>query len=261
MKVGARGVLVGGVLIAIVAPWAATVLLWLGNPRLIPSDVFQLAVFTLVFSRALLYLSYPMVRKLSPGASIILFSGDILILPAAILLSVVTGGRSEVAFAISYIDSWFSASLIAYPPLVAYGIVDALRGRGRLAYVLPAAAFCFIISTLVMVAFETYAGLPGLNGIMGMAIAEAKSPAPPLGWTLEVITGCGAILFVSLAAYAVAGRREAEGMLASKVALGVAGAFGLFAWIQALPRLDPLLGFGLPTLVVVSVIWVASRGS
>jgi hypothetical protein len=261
MNLSARDVLVGGALVALVLPWAITTLLWLGTPLFVPSNIYQFAVFSLVFSRALLYLGTPTLRKLSWGASIILFSGDILIFPAATLLSVITGSQSLVVFAVSYTASWFSASLLVYPPVAAYAIIGSLRERGRLTYVLPAAACCFTFSTLVLVAIESSAGSPGLNGLLGLALAEARRPVPPPGWTLGVITGCGAILFVSLAAYAVTGRSDFGERLAPQLSLGIAGALGLYAWILALPKLGPLLVLGVPTLVLVSVIWVATRGS
>lgn len=261
MKEGPQEVLVGGVLVALLVPWAVTTLLWLGNPLLLPSDLFQFSVFALVFTRTLLYVGIPELRRLSWGATIILFSGDSLILPAAGVLSVVTGSSSEFAFASSYVASWFSASLVVYPPVAAYVIANAFRARGRLAFVLPAAACCYTISTLVMIAIESPVAPHGLTGILGSALVGIRHPVLPSGWTLEVITFSGAILFVSLAAYAVIGRRDAEWRLAPQLSLGVVGAIGALAWLMALPHLSPLLLFGLPTLVVLSVVWVTSRGS
>jgi len=261
MKTGVQDILAGGALVALVLPWAATTLLWLDTPLLLPSDLFQFAVFSFVFSRALLYFGSPALRKLSPGASIILFSGDILIFPAAALLSAATGSSSEVAFASSYTASWLSASLLVYPLVAAYAIIDSLRNRARIAFVLPAATCCYTISTLVMTAAVSTAGPNGLNGIVVLAIAGVRHPVSPAGWALGVITCCGAILFVSLAVYAVTGRGNVDRRLAPQLSLGVAGALGLFAWIPALSRLGPLLALGVPTLVVVFVMWVASRES
>jgi len=261
MKARAADVLAGGVLIALVIPWAATILLWLGTPPLLPSNLFEFAVFCFVLGRALLYLGSPALRKLSWGASIILFSGDMLIFPAAALLSFATGNSLEVAFASSYTASWLSASLLVYPPVAAYAIIEAIREKARLTFVLPAAACCFTISTLVMIAVESTAGSHGLNGILIEAIVGVKHPVLPAGWALEVITFCGAILFVCLAVHALTGGGNMERRLAPQLSLGVAGALGLYVWIPALPRLGPLLALGVPTIVIVSAMWVVSRGS
>jgi len=261
MNAGARDVLAGGVLVALVIPWAATILLWLSTPLLLPSNLFQFAVFCFVFSRALLYLGSPALRKLSWGASIILFSGDMLIFPAAALLSYATGSSLEIASASSYTASWLSASLLVYPPVAAYAIVHAIRDRARLTFVLPAATCSFTISTIVMIAIESTARAHGLNGVLIQAIVGIRHPVSPAGWSLDVITGCGAILFVSLAVHAIAGGSNLRRRLAPQLSLGVAGALGLYVWIPVLPRLGPLLALGVPTLAIVSAMWVASRGS
>jgi len=261
MKAFAKDVLAGGALVALVIPWAVTTLSWLSTPLRLPSNPFQFAVFLLVFSRALLYLGSPALRRLSLGASIILFSGDILVFPAAALLSAATGSSSEVTLASSYTASWLSASLLVYPPVAAYAISSALRKRARLAYVLPAAACCFTISTFVMIAIESTAGPHGLNGVFVQAVVGVMHPVLPPGWAPGVITSCGAILFVSLAVYAVSRSSDFDRRLAPQLSLGVAGVLGLFAWIPALSRLGPLLVLGVPTLVIVSVVWAASRES
>jgi len=261
VRAGTQDVLMGGALVALGLPWAATTLIWLGTPLLLPSDLFQFAVFALVFSRTLLYLGIPRLRKLSWGASVVLFSGDFLILPAAAAVSVVTGNQSQLALASSYIASWFSASLLVYPPVAAYVIANAFRAKARLAFVLPAAACSFTVSALVLVAIESTAVPQGFTGVLGMALAEIRHSILPPEWALGAITCCGAILFVSLAAYAVIGRSDANGKLAPKLSLGVAGAFALLVWILAMPHVGPVLTLGAPTLVIVLVIWVASRES
>ena len=261
MKIRTQDFLAGGALVALVPPWAITTLLWLSTPLRLPSDLFQFAVFSLVFSRTVLYLGSPALRRLSWGATIILFSGDILIFPAAALLSAATGSSLEITFANSYIASWLSASLIVYPPVAAYAIISALREKERLAFALPAAACCFTISTLVMTAIESAPGPRGLSGVLVSSVAGVRHPVLPAGWTLGIITFCGAILFVSLAVHALTGRLDGERRLAPQLSLGIAGALGLFALIPALTRIGPLLALGVPTLVVVSVIWVASHGS
>ena len=261
MKGRTHDVLMDGALVALGLPWAATALIWLGTPMLLPSDPFQFAVFALVFSRTLLYLGIPRLRRLSWGASIIFFSGDFLMLPAAGAVFVATGSQSQLAFASSYIASWFSASLLVYPPVAAYVIAIAVRQRARLAFVLPAAACSFTTSTLVLVAIESTTVYQGFTGVLGMALAGIRHPILPPEWALVVITCCGAILFVSLAAYAVAGRSEVNGKLTPKLSLGVAGAFMLLVWVLVFPRVDPLLILGVPTLVIISVVWVASRES
>ncbi len=261
MKGGTQDVLMGGALLALVLPWAATTLIWLGTPLLAPSDLFQFAVFALVFSRTMLYLGFPRLRKLSWGASVILFSGDFLMLPAAAAVSLVTGSQSQLAFASSYIASWFSASLLIYPAVAAFVIANALRQKARLVFVLPAAVCSFTITALVLVAMGSTAASQGFTGVLGAALAGIRHPVLPPEWALVITTFCGAVLFVSLAAYAVVGRSDTDKELAPKLSLGVAGAFGLLVWILALPRVGPVLTLGVPTLVIISVLWVASRES
>jgi len=259
MKAGTQEVLMVGAIVALVLPWAASTLTWLGTPLLLPSDFFQFAVFALVFSRTLLYLGVPSLRKLSWGASIVLFSGDFLILPAAAAVSVATGSQTELAFATSYIASWFSASLLVYPPVAAFVIASAFRENARLAFVLPAAACSFTTSALVLVAIESTAVTQGFAGVLRMALDEIRRPVLPPEWAQGVVTICGAILFVSLAAYSVLGGSDADGKLAPKLSLGVAGALGLLVLILTLPGVGPVLSLGVPTLGIVLVIWGASR--
>lgn len=259
MRVGVRDILAGGASVALVLPCAAATLLWLGTPLLLPSDPFQFAVFTLVFSRGVLYLGIPRLRRLSWGASITLLSGEFVMLPVAIVVSVVTGSQAEVAFALSYIASWFSASLLVYPPVAVYAIVAGLRERARLAYVLPAAACCFTTSTLIMVAIPSAAGSHGLTGVLGLALAGLRHPFLPPDLTLMFVACCGAILFASLFAYAAIGRGGVGGRLAPQLSLAVAGAVGLLAWVLALPRSEPWLTLGIPTVVIVMVLLVSTR--
>ena len=261
MRVGAQGILVGGAMFALVLPCAVATLLWLGTPLLLPSDPFQFAVFTLVFSRGLLYLGVPRLRKLSWGASIILFSGEFLMLPVAVVLSAVTGNLSEVAFASSYFASWFSASLLVYPPVAAYAIAVGFRERARLAFVLPAAACCFTTPTVIIVAIQSAGGSHGLTGVLSLVLSGLRRPFLPSGFASGLVAICGAILFASLFAYAVSGRSGASGKLAPQLSLAVAGAVGLLVWVLALPHLEPWLVLGIPTLVIVSAVWVSTHGS
>ena len=90
MKLQVTGAVIAGVALGLGVPWASSVAAWLSIPGLFPSNMVEDAVFVAVVARALLYLASRRVRRMNPGKAVIMFSGDVLILPACAIGYLVT---------------------------------------------------------------------------------------------------------------------------------------------------------------------------
>ena len=261
MKLQVTGAVIAGVALGLGVPWASSVAAWLSIPGLFPSNMVEDAVFVAVVARALLYLASSRVRRMNPGKAVIMFSGDVLILPACAIGYLVTGDPSYGAFGREYLASWLSAGLLVYPLVAAVSISISVRTRSRLSSVIPASAICFGASSIVLGSIGPGAQANGLQGVAGLTLGALRNPQTQVPGASELTAVCGALLFAALAVYSVSTADALSERLLARLEVCVGGGAILVAWLLLAPPLSAWAIMGLPTAVLVGAIWVTSRGA
>ncbi len=259
MKVGVTDVAAAGGVVGLGLPWLASVWAWLSTPGLLPATAVEEAVFSLVLFRAILYFASSRVRRMDTGKAVIMFAGDVLILPASALGFMTTGDPSYGAFARIFVASWLSAALLVYPAVATFGISRSVRARARLASTLPASAISFGASSLVLQSIGAGAASAGFDGVAGLALGAFRQPLIPLPGASEFTAVCGAVLFASLALYSVAISDSLPGRLAPRLLVCACGSAVGVAWLLLAPPLGAWIVIGLPAVAVVSAVWVMTR--
>lgn len=257
MRLGARSLpsLVAAASLGI--PGAGIILEWLQNPALYPSTQVEDGVLAFLLIRAALYLGVPRVRKMKPSNLVVMLSGDILMLPVAVGLYLLTGNYSFEAFEGAYLAAWLSSALVVYPLVASFAITDAMLQRSRLSAVVPSAAGAFILSTEVLGRLGGAQGGQGLSSVAHLSLAIGGRVAPSAG-TDALVLGCGALLFVSLAAYSFL-EGSVKRPAVPGLAVGVAGVAALLGWSLLVPGVQPWVAYGLPSAAAAGVIWVVTR--
>lgn len=259
MKQGWRSALAVGGGLSLGLPFAAAALTLLASPGLYPSGLIEVGVFAFIIVRVVAYLAFPKLRGMSPGALIVLFSGDIFLLPTASIASVLTGDPAPAAFARVFLSSWLSSGLVVFPGVAAFAIARLMMGRGRLSRVLPAAALSFGISSVVLEGMAAGPQSGGLEQVAYLAAGVLRGPTAPLPLESALLFASSAVLFVALATYAATMAEESGRMLTARLAVGVAGTAAVLAWAVAVPPLGPSLTLGIPTGAIVSGVWLMTR--
>lgn len=248
---------VAGIALGLIS--ATEIVAWLGSPGLFPSTAVQDGVLALMIMRLALFLIVPSLRRMGAGSLVILFSGDIIVLPVVAAFFLQTGDPLYGEFGREFLASWLSAGLLFYPALAAFLVVRAVGQNSRLSYVLPAAAGSFGISSLALDALSSGSGVGGLQGVVGLALAGLRKPTAPYLGTTMLLYGCGALLFASLAAYSVTGAAHEWVGLVPRLALCFAGVVALVAWVLVVPPIGTWVTLGLPAAVIVGTVWVMTR--
>ncbi len=260
MKGSVTDFVAAGAVIGLGLPWLASVLAWLAAPGLLPATAVEEGVFALVLFRALLYFASGRIRRMNAGKAVIMFSGDVLILPACALGYVATGDPSYGAFGREFLASWLSAGILVYPSVGALGISISVRSRARLASIIPASAIGLGASGLVLESIGAGAASAGFEGVAGLALDALRKPLVPLAGASELLAVCGSVLFASLAVYSAAVSGAFPERLSSRLLVLVGGGAAALAWLVLAPPLGAWTVIGLPAVVVVSAVWVMTRG-
>jgi hypothetical protein len=218
-------------------------------------------VFAAVVARALLYLASRRVRQMNPGKAVIMFSGDVLILPACAIGYLVTGDPTYGAFGREYLASWLSAGLLVYPLVAAASISISVRSRTRLSSVIPASALGFGASAIVLGSIGPGAQTNGLQGVASLTLGALRNPLTQVPGASELTAICGALLFAALAVYSVSMSDALAERLPARLGVCVAGCSVLVAWLLLAPPLGAWAVIGLPAAALVGAIWVMSRGA
>ena len=238
-------------------PGAGIILEWLQNPALYPSTLIEDGVLAILLTRAALYLVLPRVRRMKPSNLVVLLSGDILMLPVAVGLYLLTGDYFFDAFQGAYLAAWLSSALVVYPLVASYAITAAMLQRSRLSAVVPSAAGAFVLSTEVLGRLGGAPAGQGLSSVARLTLAVGGKAAQSAG-TDALVLGCGALLFVSLAAYSFVAE-SARTPAVPALAVGVAGVAALLGWTLLVPDVQPWASYGVPSAAAAGVIWVVAR--
>jgi hypothetical protein len=247
---------------AVGIPSLAAVAVWLGTPSLYPSTPLEGAVCTVILLRAVLFFGFSRFRRqMSTGAAIVVLSGDVLVLPMAVMMDFLTGDPVFASFAGGYLAAWLSASLLFYTPVAGLAVAEAMRQRSRLVGVAPAAAGAFIISSFVLAGVTNAVGGQGLAAVARLTIGNLKGAASQSPDVSFLLLLCSVTLFVALAAYSVTVESSGGERLTSELVVGVVGVAALLGWVQLASTLPSWEAFGLPVATIVGVIWVITHES
>ena len=242
--------------VALGIPSVGIVAYWLQEPSLYPSTSIEGFVFAVVLIRAALFLGVPRVRKMKPSTLVVLLSGDILFLPAAVGLYFLTGVYAFDSFGAAYLAAWLSSALVVYPLVGTFAVTAAMLRRSRLAAVVPSAAGAFVLSTVALGRIAGASG-QGLSSVAHLALsvggqsAQGGAPSP-------VTLFCTGLLFASLGAYSFV-RGNPKGGVVPQLAVGVAGVVALLGWVQLVSGVQLWLAYGVPSTAVVGATWWLTR--
>jgi hypothetical protein len=262
MKIGVGPVtsLAAGVAIGI--PSLGAVAVWLGTPSLYPSTLLEGAVCTLILLRSVIFFGFARFRRqIGTGAAVVILSGDVLVLPMAVMMNLLTGDPAFANFAGEYLAAWLSAALLFYTPVAGLAVAEAIRHGSRLVGVAPAATGAFIMSSFVLVGVSGAVNGQGLAMVARLAIGNLKGAASQSPDAYALLLACAATLFVALAAYSVTLETSWGERLTSELAVGVVGVAALLVWVQLTSPLPSWEAFGLPAAIIVGLAWGITRGS
>jgi len=249
--------IVAGVSIGI--PSLGALVVWLGSPWLFPSTPLEGAVFALILLRAVLFFGVPRFRRVGSRTAVILFSVDVILLPVAVGLYLLTGDPAFASFGGGYFAAWLSAALLLYTPVALSAVVGSMRSRARLVGIVPAAAGAFVVSALVMDGVGSATPGQGLSSVVRWTIGNLKGQAAQTPEVTLILVGCGTLLFVSLATYAVTMDSTEKERLIPELALALVGIIGIVGWARLTMGLSSWEAFGFPAAATVAIVWVLTR--
>jgi hypothetical protein len=244
---------------AIGIPSLGALLAWVGSPMLFPSTPLESAVFATILLRAVLFFGVPKFRRVRAGTAVILFSADVVLLPVAVALFLLTGDPAFANAGGAYLGAWLSAALLFYTPVAGLAVAIAMRARARLTGTIPTAAGAFVLSALVLDGVRSAAGSQGLVSVARWTIGNLKGQASQSPEVSLLLVGCGALLFVSLATYSVTVGSSERGRLIPQLAVCVTGIGAVLVWAVLATDLPSWSAFGLPAAAIVGVVWVLTR--
>lgn len=246
---------------AVGIPSLGAVAAWLESPWLYPSTPLEVGVCALILVRSVVFFGFPRFRQMSTGAAVVVLSGDVLILPVAGAMYLVTGAPAFASLAGSYLAAWLSAALLFYTPVAGLAVTEAMRLRSRLVGVVPAAAGAFAMSSLVLAGVTSSANSQGFTAVARLTIGNLRGAAPQGSAVYLLLLSCATTLFAALAAYSVTAGSPGGGRLTQELAVGVVGVAALLGWVRLTPGVPAWEAFVLPAAMIVGLAWVITRES
>ena len=259
MRADPRTLVLAGAGVSLGSVCLAVLVAWLENPALLPAGAIQTTVFGLVFLRVVAFAVVPPIRRMSLSNLTILFGCDILVLPFAGVLYLLTGSPWIGSFSRVFFSSWLSSALLAYPALGSFLVVRAMSQGSKLSYVLPAAAGSFGIVSLSLEGMLSGSISGGIAQVAGVAVEGARGVALTVGWVGPFLYAAGGLLFACLLVYAAVVARSPGGQSVPRLTVGVTGVVALIAWSVLAGPVSALVALDAPAVVIVGVEWIATR--
>jgi hypothetical protein len=225
-----------------------------------PSNTLEALVLSIQFVKLVAILSVKRLRTTKFTNILNVWAVDILAVPVLIGLTISYGNHSFISLAGEVFLSWASAVLLVFPVFAIYKVFAMVKRNASLATVLPSATFIFALLVFFLAATTQsvpYSGLSGLARVIPSAIRDTSITSSP------EVSVTGALLYLGLITYAVTQWREGvtSCQLDSTLIILLMGTVAALGWAYLAQLLDnALLDFGIPSLVIVTIVWLVARG-
>jgi hypothetical protein len=237
------------------------VLYWLAlNPVFLPASPVEEVVLGTMLLRLLLIFS---VRRLRSNtlAAIDLFTAEVLVLPALILLGL-AGGNSQMYLPLirDILLAWPSALLLVFPAFAVYKVSAMLRRGATLTSLIVSSTSVFVWLILILSATSQTTTEDGLGGMTRLVLAAILNGSTSAA-TRPIVTVAGVALYVGLVAHSAIGDARASRTLEPLLVFPVLGTAAALAWgfLAGLETSDTVLIYAVPSLVLIAIVWLGCR--
>jgi len=199
-------------------------------------------------------------RRASVGLIADLFSLEVFAFPVLGGLYLYYGNQSFLSQALAVMTAWPAALICVVPVFVIYKLVSIMRNGGRLVHLVPPAVAFFALLAFVASATSSVSAPVGLAGL-SQTLFSYPLHAHSIAITPQVEVA-GIPTYVTLLVYAAT--QGAGGISTgrnSALLLALVGTLIAIclAFLAAYVEVDPLLAFGVPGSVILTVIWWIAR--
>jgi len=230
------------------------------NPRFYPATTIEMTILATQVLRLLVVLAVPRFRRAKFLVVLDVFTLEILFVPALVVLTLVEGGLTYIAYAGQIIWAWPPAFMMVFIPFAIYKLGAKVRQVPPVSLTIPAAVSIFVPLTYLAIATTTYTQFDGLMGISKLLLAAIFGSILKPSVPAEVSTA-GVSLYLVLIVYAVSQGREAPPGRSGLLAFAVVGTVAAIGWETAARTFTggEVLVFGVPALALAGVIWGVTR--
>jgi hypothetical protein len=248
---------------AVAAPMVllyAVTLYWLSqNPSYLPANAFETLVLGTQFVRLAVIMSVPRLRR-SGVLALDIFSAEVLILPVLLVVSLLLGSKQYLPLTGDVMIVWGSAFLIVFPAYAIYAVSAMIRRGADLVSVIPSATSVFAVLVVLLAATTQSTSVVGLAGVTRLVLSAFLNGSGTTAGS-PLVAGAGVSIYLGLLLYSTLGRgyaaRGSEGPLLLSL-LGAAIALG-WGFSAGSMSSDTALVFGVPSIVLLAVVWFGTR--
>jgi len=239
------------------------VLYWLvQNPVFLPANTIEAIVLGTQLIRLVVVLSVRRLRRSAINA-IDIFTAEILVIPVLFLAGTALGSKEYLPLTGEMLVAWASALLIVFPAFAIYKVGEMLHGGARLTALIPSATGVFVLLVLLLSATAQNTATLGASGLAGFArlVLVAVLNQATAASLEPVVTAAGAALYLGLAAYSAIETGHVPRRLDLVLIFPVLGTAAALAWslLAGLVTTDTMFIFGVPSLVLIAIMWLGSR--
>jgi hypothetical protein len=239
------------------------VLYWLIlNPAFLPANTIEAIVLGTQLIRLVVILSVRSLRRSAINA-IDIFTAEVLIIPVLFLAVTALGGNGFLPLTGELLVAWASALLIVFPAFAIYKVGEMLHRGARLTALIPSATGAFVLLVLLFSATAQNTATLGASGLAGFArlVLVAILNQATAASIEPVVTAAGAALYLGLVAYSAVETEHLPRRLDLVLVFPVLGTAAAVAWtlVAGSATTDTMFIFGVPSLVLVAIMWLGCR--
>jgi hypothetical protein len=227
---------------------------------LVPFTILELVVLSTMLARISALFLVPSWRRSNPALMFDILSIELLIVPAVLLVGLVTGSGFFPALCDQIFVAWLFALLVTGPSIMIFRFSKALLDGVRLSIVLPtsAAIFAGLWSLQGISAAPTVSG--GASSLLGNYLGGLSQGATELV-SSPIVAVAGVAAFISMGLYAALVKGYKVEVRARSLLLVLLGIVGAFAWVAGMSFVtgDMVLSLSVPTTALGALMWWATR--
>jgi hypothetical protein len=230
------------------------------NPRFYPTTTIEMAILATQVLRLLVVVAVPRFRKAKFLVVLDVFTLEILLVPAMVVITLVEGGLTYIGYAGQIIWAWPPAFMMVFIPFAVYKLAAKVRQVPPISLTIPAAVSIFVPLAYLDIATTSYTQFDGLMGISKLLLAAIFGSILKPSIPAQVSTA-GVALYLVLIVYAVSQGSESPPARSGLLAFAVVGTVAAIGWEAAARSFTSgeILIFGVPALALAGVIWGVTR--